>query len=1192
RSTRSFMATAQVADYGTIAAVEDDSALVYGAAAIKNEHPECTCSWLAWLLFWFHEDVMTQLEGRSPSSSSTWLRRMCASRRARLRSMDQIAPLPADYQCSHARTKLGLALQTPCRGLWCLIWIMERRRLLRISAWAVLGTLANASAGALLLLLIKTLTIVPSSPAFASLCWQIVLLQFAHVMAVVADEHAALETIKTNICVSGALQSFLIEYVLSNPLAACDSESRSVGSDEDVEEETNAGPPHTLFNVWKKHIENLSTSLSCYCQLFPQLAAIIGDWLLLEALVGAGIGTMTVLVCLLLNCCVGCALAMHAEANARWFTLHRVTAQKIHHYFKWLLSIRLYAWDAVLAARVLAARKREHPVHYRALIYQIIGLGMTFGTSRLAVGLVLLARMTQGSTISINAVFAVALFAERMSNELHDLSRCLVHLKNGHSSAQALDPIVIKPLVPVVNHRPPIPSSSPTNTPPVIALEHVVIVCRDSPLLQNVTFSVQPGELVLIHGSAGAGKSMLLHAITGSAHTQGGWRRVAPGTTIAYCAQEHWLQTKTIRDNIVFGLPFDESKYMTVVAACSLLHDLRALPGGDQTVVGPLGAAVSGGQRARIALARACYADADVYLLDCTLDCLDPIVQTDVFDKCVHQLLQTKTVLLVTHNPELLSKDVADRVLEVRDASVYETRVRPRRKDQQVQPLRVAFPSWSQGQHRPPIVSEVWSPTPSEDSDWEATSKLRDSISRGIQSPLDKLRAAEGASVWKVGVFVGSSALVMTLYAVTILWMTYKLQSGVSTRSVLCYCAIVVVSIGCIIASNTVIAQVFTANLDGASYVCSLGPATRSRLVVEAEHLLDLQHRQQYACAVQHSYSQVCYGFLHGWFLLLVLWISGWSTASPAERLFVLFCAVRLPSLFRRVDTGLANLSFTAASADRIESMLAQAAPDDDVSQLSAANVPAGWPTEGNVRFDKVWFEYPCSQFRPVAVLRNVTFDVNGGDKVGIVGRSGSGKSSIAMALFRAHELTSGRIVVDGVDISTMSVTDLRKALCIIPQSPVFYRCTLREYLDPNHEFDDSELWRSLHCVGLAGRSDAQVRSLGSKMTDDGTNWSSGQRQLLSLARAVLKPSRVLMLDEAFGALDQARDESVLQVVHREFGQSTMFVITHRMDQVLDFDRVIVMDDGRVVEMGIAHELLTNPDSRFFELLETSPLTM
>lgn len=189
-------------------------------------------------------------------------------------------------------------------------------------------------------------------------------------------------------------------------------------------------------------------------------------------------------------------------------------------------------------------------------------------------------------------------------------------------------------------------------------------------LFANVNLTIRRGSLTVIHDKTGTGKSTLLRTMLKEVRPLYGNVFVNSDCRIAYCPQELWLQTLSIRDNILFGSAFDEHKYRCVLEACCLLEDLTMLCDGDTTRVGPKGVNLSGGQKSRIALARACYADADLYVLDCPFASVDTIVQSDVFRKCIVDLLRFKTVVLVTHNPEMISSEFIDEVVTVSDTSL------------------------------------------------------------------------------------------------------------------------------------------------------------------------------------------------------------------------------------------------------------------------------------------------------------------------------------------------------------------------------------------------------------------------------------------------------------------------------------------------------------------------------------------
>ncbi|KUF97405.1 hypothetical protein AM588_10011559 [Phytophthora nicotianae] len=251
--------------------------------------------------------------------------------------------------------------------------------------------------------------------------------------------------------------------------------------------------------------------------------------------------------------------------------------------------------------------------------------------------------------------------------------------------------------------------------------------------------------------------------------------------------------------------------------------------------------------------------------------------------------------------------------------------------------------------------------------------------------------------------------------------------------------------------------------------------------------------------------------------------------------------------------------------------------------------IPASWPHRGDVVFENVSFSYASSSNddKQSLALCDVSFSVQGGEKIGVVGRTGSGKSSLAMALFRVHPLAKGRILVDGIDASLLTLNALRTNVCIIPQSPLFYRCSVRNYLDPFNEFGDVTLLDALRRCGLKG----SMANLEAELSDNGENWSLGERQMLCLARAVLRPSRIVVLDESFSAVDQTNQSTLLNVLDTAFRDSTLFLITHRLDDVLQFDKILVMQEGQAVEFGPAEDLAADPDSAFYEFLETTLLT-
>lgn len=287
-------------------------------------------------------------------------------------------------------------------------------------------------------------------------------------------------------------------------------------------------------------------------------------------------------------------------------------------------------------------------------------------------------------------------------------------------------------------------------------------------------------------------------------------------------------------------------------------------------------------------------------------------------------------------------------------------------------------------------------------------------------------------------------------------------------------------------------------------------------------------------------------------------------------------------------------------------------------------DAPASWPTEGKVEVNDLVVGYG-PDLPPV--LDGLSFTMEKNQRVGVVGRSGAGKSSLALALFRFLEARRGHIHIDGVDVSKVKLHDLRSRLAIIPQDPVLFSGTVRSNLDPFNEHTDSELYDALARVNLvsfgdtetlASESSAQPHiartstpistsetmtssrtshskdnlfsSLQNMVSEGGLNLSQGQRQLLCLARAIVSRPKVMILDEATSAVDMETDALIQRSIRAEFGRnaSTLLVIAHRLSTIADFDRILVMDAGRAVEFGRPKELMEIEGGVFKSLVENS----
>ncbi|MQL85374.1 hypothetical protein Taro_017897 [Colocasia esculenta] len=256
--------------------------------------------------------------------------------------------------------------------------------------------------------------------------------------------------------------------------------------------------------------------------------------------------------------------------------------------------------------------------------------------------------------------------------------------------------------------------------------------------------------------------------------------------------------------------------------------------------------------------------------------------------------------------------------------------------------------------------------------------------------------------------------------------------------------------------------------------------------------------------------------------------------------------------------------------------------PSEAPPVIENSRPPPSWPDTGTIALIDLKVRYKESL--PV-VLHGVTCTFPGRRKIGIVGRTGSGKSTLIQALFRLIEPAGGKIIIDNIDISTIGLHDLRGRLSIIPQDPTLFEGTIRGNLDPLEEHSDHEIWQALDKCQLGEVVRQKDQKLDTPVLENGDNWSVGQRQLVSLGRALLKQAKILVLDEATASVDTATDNLIQKIIRTEFSNCTVCTIAHRIPTVIDSDLVLVLSDGRVAEFDSPQRLLEDKSSMFLKLV-------
>ncbi|XP_062570070.1 multidrug resistance-associated protein 1-like isoform X1 [Saccostrea cucullata] len=261
--------------------------------------------------------------------------------------------------------------------------------------------------------------------------------------------------------------------------------------------------------------------------------------------------------------------------------------------------------------------------------------------------------------------------------------------------------------------------------------------------------------------------------------------------------------------------------------------------------------------------------------------------------------------------------------------------------------------------------------------------------------------------------------------------------------------------------------------------------------------------------------------------------------------------------------------------------------PTEAPKEIAETKPYPSWPQKGEIVFESYGLRYREGLD---LVLKDITCKIQPAEKIGIVGRTGAGKSSLSLGLFRIIEKAKGRILIDGIDISSIGLHDLRSKLTIIPQEPILFSGTLRVNLDPFDTYSDATIWRALEQAHLKSFVESLSRGLQHECTEGGENLSVGQRQLVCLARALLRKSKILLLDEATAAVDLETDDLIQQTIRQEFADCTILTIAHRLNTVMDYNRIMVLSAGKIIEFDSPQNLLNSRGSVFYAMASDAHL--
>ncbi|XP_026408739.1 putative ABC transporter C family member 15 [Papaver somniferum] len=846
------------------------------------------------------------------------------------------------------------------------------------------------------------------------------------------------------------------------------------------------------------------------------------------------------------------------------------------------------------------------------------------------------------------------------------------------------------------------------------------------PTLDGIQIKVKRGMKVAICGTVGSGKSSLLSCILGEIPKILGEVKVSG--TKAYVPQSPWILTGNVRDNILFGNPYDQVKYERTIGACALSKDLELFQAGDLTEIGERGINMSGGQKQRIQLARAAYQDADIYILDDPFSAVDAHTGSQLFEECLMGILKEKTILYVTNQVEFLP--AADLILMMQEGKIIQAG-----RFEELLAQNIGF-ELLVGAHSEALESILNVKNSSrtlkkvhakvENDIHNTTNKQlqngkKENLSQEIiekEGRLTQKEEREKGSIgkevyWSYLTMVWGGALVpliiLAQFSFDVLqigsnyWIAWASPVTTNSKPVvkmnimfLVYLLIAVGSAICILSRMLLVAtagiltsqklfmtmlhSVFRAPM---SFFDSTPTGRILNRVSTDQSVLDLELAKRVGfCAfsiiqllgtvavmsqvawqvfaifipvtgiciwyqkyytptarelarlsgiqqapILHHFAESLAGVAiiraynqesrfvemnlglidnesRPWFhnVAAMEWLSfRLNILSNLVFAFSLVILVSLPEgilnpsiagvavtyglnlniLQANVIWNLCNAENKMISVERIlqYSKLTSEAP----LVIEDSRPPSNWPEFGKICFRNLEVRY--AEHLP-SILKNINCTIPGRKKVGVVGRTGSGKSTLIQALFRTVEPRDGCILIDDINICKIGLHDLRSRLSIIPQDPTMFEGTVRRNLDPLEQFSDKEIWEALHKCQLGDLVRAKEEKLDSPVVDNGENWSVGQRQLFCLGRALLKKSSILILDEATASIDSATDGILQKIISQEFENRTVVTIAHRIHTIIDSDLVLVLSEGRIAEYDTPAKLLECEDSFFSKLIK------
>jgi len=831
------------------------------------------------------------------------------------------------------------------------------------------------------------------------------------------------------------------------------------------------------------------------------------------------------------------------------------------------------------------------------------------------------------------------------------------------------------------------------------------------PCLENINLTLFPGQITTVIGSIGCGKtSFLLSFLREIPKIRG---QLLFAGQVAYVEQEPIIFSGTVRSNILFGLDYDEVLYKKVVRACNLKEDFRQFDNGDETIVGERGITLSGGQKARLSLARALYSQSDIYLLDDPLSAVDSRVGRHIFFHAIKSdLLKDKIVVLVTHH--LTYAKESDRVLLFSDGKIIgdgsfddlknmESNLFAIFKETEDDDDAEKTPALRKQSSVLSRGGSEYEAKPQEEEKKPAADEAGDVVSWSTYSNYLKQAKSYAFPLIVIGSYAFYACLSIGLTRLLGVWaqaevvydysneessfnswpymlacvgltlllvvaetsktiFTYKCLLGTNsnmhdqmlnrlTRTSVTFFDMTPIGtilnrfsndIGVLDGSNVPImadvidgfvslplmaATLLAINLS-ASIPCIIVVVVLYKIkkffekpVMETKRL-DLSSRaplySEISATINGLLAVRVYrqggNFIRKFCELIYNNSRAFLYMERTVRVFAFSMNVTLDSLsvigtfififvafYTNLEAGLFGLALVMLqeiagygawvirmsllldiNMQSVERILKYyklpLEPPTHVPNEKSLLASSNWPSRGQIDFNNIYMKYrPEFDF----VLQGLSFNIPGGCKVGVVGRTGAGKSSIIQVLFRmvdAEKYPGSSIEIDGVDTSKIGLEVLRKNLAIIPQTPVIFTGKIRRNLDPFGEFSEAQLWQALEEVNLRRYVESLENKLDTDMTMSSSVFSAGQKQLICLARAILRQSKIIVLDEATANVDIETDDFIQKKIMEKFKDCTVITIAHRLITIANYDKVLVMSAGKKVEYDSPYMLLVEKE--------------